>query len=229
MVEALKVPGGPLDPKAPVVDAVLFDLDGTLIDTYELILVSMQHAVREVLGKDLPDNRLMCKVGQPLAVQMRDFTDEESQYEELLRVYREYNAIRHDELAKPFPETEATLEALRLAGYPLAVVTSKRHAAAMKGLRLFGLDAYFSHVVGSDDVKRPKPDPEPVRYGAELVGAAPQHCLYIGDSPYDIQAGRGAGSLTAAALWGMFSEAELKGLHPDFTCQSIAEILDILS
>ena len=203
---------------------VLFDLDGTLIDTYELILTSMQHATRTVLEREIAPETLMAKVGQPLAVQMRDFARTETECDELLRVYRAHNARMHDALARPFPGTAEALEALAEAGFALGVVTSKRHGPAMDGLRLFGLDGFFSCVIGADDWPEHKPAPGPVRHGAELLGIDPARCLYVGDSPFDMQAGRGANARTAAALWGMFAPEVLAAEKPDYTCSRMAEV-----
>ena len=208
----------------PMVKAILFDLDGTLLDTHDLILESMQHAVKTVLREDIPPERLMAKVGQPLSVQMWDFTGDRELHDELLRVYREYNAVKHDGMVRPFGGVEETLDELRAEGYPLGVVTSKRHDAAMQGLQLFGLDGYLNCMIGSDDWPEHKPHPGPVSHGAELLGHDAKECLYVGDSPYDIQAGNGAGCKTAAALWGMFSETVLLAEHPDFACAGIRDV-----
>lgn len=204
--------------------AILFDLDGTLLDTHDLILESMQHAVKTVLREEIPPERLMAKVGQPLTTQMWDFTSDQALHDELLRVYREYNAIKHDGMVRPFDGTEETLKALATEGYPLGVVTSKRHEAAMQGLQLFGLDAYLGCMIGSDDWPEHKPQPGPVVHGAALLGFASEDCMYVGDSPYDIQAGNGAGCKTTAALWGMFSEATLLAERPDFACAGIRDV-----
>ena len=207
-----------------MIKAFLFDLDGTLLDTHDLILESMQFAVKEVLRKEIPPERLMAKVGQPLSTQMWDFTSDQALHDELLRVYREYNAIKHDGMVRPFDGVEDTLKLLREEGYPLGVVTSKRHEAAMQGLELFGLNAYLDCMIGSDDWPEHKPKPGPVVHGADLLGYESRECIYVGDSPYDMQAGNDAGCKTAAALWGMFSEQVLLAERPDFVCADIRDV-----
>ena len=131
--------------------AVLFDLDGTLLDTHDLLLATFRYTARTVLREAIPDERLMAKVGQPLNTQMWDFTDDPAVHEELCRVYREYNAEVHDDMIRLFEGTVPMLERLKEAGLPLAVVTSKRHEVAMRGLDLFGLTGYFDFLIGSDD------------------------------------------------------------------------------
>ena len=207
---------------------VLFDLDGTLLDTHDLLLETFRHATRTVLGRRIPDELLMAKVGQPLVTQMWDFTDDAAVHAELVEEYRAYNAAIHDDMVRLFPGTHEALEALREAGFPLGVVTSKRHEVAARGLACFDLVGFFGFVVGSDDWPTHKPDPGPVLHGCDLMGEPPRACLYVGDSPFDMQAGRQAGCMTAAALWGMFPAADLDAERPDVACDSILEVAHLL-
>lgn len=204
--------------------AVLFDFDGTVVDSYDLILESFHHAVRAVLGVDYADEVLMRKVGQPLVVQMEDFIRNRALRDELCRVYREHNARIHDDRIRLFPGVRETLSALRTAGLATGIVTSKRHGPALRGLRVFGLEGLFDVLVGSDDCPRHKPDPAPVEQAARMLGLAPASCAYVGDSPYDLQAGCGAGCLTVAATWGMFSESVLRAEGPDLAMGSFEEL-----
>ncbi len=210
------------------VQGVLFDLDGTLLDTEQLLLASFRHTVSVVLEEAIPDERLMAKVGQPLNTQMWDFTDDDAVHERLCRTYREYNAQVHDQLIELFPGIVDALGELKRMGYPLGVVTSKRHEPATKGLAFFDLEGYFDFVIGSDDWPAHKPDPGPVEHGCDLMGLRPDECMYVGDSPFDVQAGNGAGCMTAAALWGMFSEDVLRAENPDFVCRDISELPGLL-
>lgn len=206
------------------IKGVLFDLDGTLVDSHDLILASFRYATREVLGRGIPDEALMAKVGQPLAVQMWDFTDDAAVHDELLRVYRDHNARVHDDMIKPFPGTFEALSALREAGLPLGVVTSKRHEAAQRGLSVCGLAEFFPFLVSPDDWPEHKPAPGPVAHGCDLLGLSARACLYVGDSPFDMRSGNGAGCLTAAALWGMFPANVLCAERPNYACESMREV-----
>lgn len=222
-----RLPDSPRSSRGGIVTAirgVLFDNDGTLVDTHDLILDSMRHATREVLGCTLSDEVLMAKVGQPLAVQVRDFTDDAAVQEEWLAVYREYNHRCHDERVRAFPGVRECLETLAEAGLKLGVVTSKLHALAWHGLEVCGLDPYLSVCIGSDDCDRFKPDPQPVVRGLEALGLAAGECPYVGDSPFDLQAGRGAGCSTAAVTWGMFPCGVLEAECPDVVCDDPAEL-----
>ncbi len=212
------------------VEAVLFDLDGTLLDTHDALLASFRHATREVLGPaadGLTEDQLMAKVGQPLDTQMWDFTDDQQTHDRLLEVYREHNNQVHDSLVKVFPGIPELLDALRAAGVPMGVVTSKRHDMALRGLNLFGLADCFDFVVGSDDFPEHKPSPGPVAYGCKLLGLAPKTVLYVGDSPFDMMAGNGAGCPTAAVTWGMFPEDVLRAETPTYVCSDPAQLAQI--
>ena len=199
--------------------AVLFDNDGTLVDTRDIILASMRHCTREVLGRVIPDEVLMHKVGQPLAVQMRDFTSDETEQDELLRVYRAHNATIHDERIRAFPGMAEALAELERAGVRMGVVTSKLRVTAWHGLELTGLAPYLSCCIGAEDCERFKPEAEPILRGAAALGASAVECVYVGDSPYDIQAGRAAGCATVAVTWGVFSQDELSRELPDVVCE----------
>lgn len=210
------------------VQAVLFDLDGTLLDTHDLLLATFRYATREVLDEVISDERLMAKVGQPLDVQMWDFTDDAAVHDELCRVYRAHNASIHDDMIRLFSGTVPMLERLKAAGLPLAVVTSKRHAIAMHGVELFGLQDYFEFLIGADDWPEHKPHPGPVAHGCDRLGMDCRACLYVGDSPFDMQAGSKAGCRTAAALWGMFPQAVLEAQHPTFVCADGTDVPSVL-
>ena len=209
--------------------AVLFDLDGTLIDTYQLILESFQHATKQVLGRVIPDEQLMAKVGQPLSTQMWDWTNDTAVHDELLRVYRTFNHAIHDDRVATFPGIPLLLKNMCEQGIRLGVVTSKLHWLAQRGLECTNLLRYMETVVSPDDYPDAhKPEPGPVLYGCKLLGVEPQECWYVGDSPYDIQAGNSAGCKTAAVAWGMFPKDALCAQKPTAYCETPDELLDVL-
>ncbi len=207
------------------IKGILFDNDGTLVDTESLILSSFRHTLQTAFGKVPPDEELLKKVGQPLSVQMEDFATDEVSADELCKIYREHNHRIHDGMIRLFPGIREMLEELRSRGYKMGVVTSKTRELASHGLNVLGVLPFFECVVGGYDLPKHKPDPEPVIYGAELLGLAPEECAYVGDSPFDMQAGNGAGCLTIAALWGMFSASALRAEHPDFECSAPEDLL----
>lgn len=208
------------------IQAVLFDNDGTLVDTGDCISKAFHHAFRTVLGRDYPDEYLLARVGQPLQTQMEILDPEHSQ--ELLEVYREYNRAHHDEQIRAFANTEQVLRDLKGRGRALGVVTSKYHALALHGLELFGLDVYLDTLVGSDDCMKHKPDPTPLLICAERLDVPIGNCIYVGDSPYDIEAANAAGAISVAALWGMFEEDMLQEADPDFMLEDISGLTSLV-
>ena len=207
-------------------DPIILDLDGTVIDTVELIRVSFRHAVSTVLGNDLPDEVIMAGVGKPLMTQMRALSAEHAQ--ELYDAYREYNHRVHDDLIRGYDGMEAALGRLKAADRRLAIATSKSADVTAMGFRsLPDLRAYFDVVVTASDSSAHKPSPEPLLLALERLGAAAEKAIYIGDAPVDIEAGRAAGMATAAVLWGMFSRESLVAARPDFVLTTPAEMVDL--
>lgn len=209
------------------VQCVLFDLDGTLIDTLELIRTSMRHTTAQVLGAALPDDVLMHNVGIPLAAQMREFSVEHA--DELLRVYRAHNDLVHDELVRDFPGVEIGLQKLSAAGLRLGVVTSKLRSVAQRGLDRFGLGRYFEVLVGSDDVTIHKPEPFPLLHAAGIMGVDPSACAYVGDSPHDMAAARSAGMHAIGAAWGVATLERLRAAGAEYEADSMSDVVALLT
>ncbi len=209
-----------------VVECVLFDLDGTLIDTLGAIRESMRHATAQVLGEPLPDEVLMRNVGVPLAVQMKEFSAEHSG--ELLLAYREHNDRVDGSLVREYPGVESVLERLATAGVRMAVVTSKLHEGACRDLNRFGLERFFEAVIGSDDVALHKPDPFPLLHTAGLMGVSPHRCAYVGDSPHDMTAATKAGMLAIGVTWGIASQECLERAGAQRIAHSMSEVPGII-
>lgn len=199
-----------LNPKR---DVVLFDLDGTVLDTYAPILDSMRYATKTVFGQALPDAELIAKVGQPLVVQMQTFAADHGYApevaDELTQVYRAYNERDLDEKSQPFPGVPEAIAALKNTGFTVGVVTSKRVALASKSLKAHGLFDIFSCVNGAEDSTAHKPDPEPLLQAAKKLGVSPDRCVYVGDSPYDLQAAHAASMPSVGVTWGKFFGREV--------------------
>jgi pyrophosphatase PpaX len=208
------------------INAILFDLDGTLVDTKNLIITSFQRASEEVLGKKIPAEKILPLIGIPLSKQVETIAP--GYGEELMRSYREINDMLHDELIAYFDGTREMLEELKAQGKKLGVVTSKRKQPAIEALKTYNLQHYFEFVVGMEETKRHKPEPEPLLLGAELLGATGEPCVYVGDSPYDMQAGVAANMYTIAALWGMFTRDELIKAGAQFEAKAPLELPNII-
>jgi pyrophosphatase PpaX len=194
----------------------LFDLDGTLLDSIDLILRSYRHTMRVHRGIEPPDDVWLQGLGTPLWVQFRRWTDDPAELEAMVATYRAYNMEHHDALARPYDGIGEAVQALQGGGKRLGLVTSKMRSGALRGLALLGLVDAFDAIVGADEVTHPKPHPEPVLKALALLGASVPEAVFIGDSRHDIECGRAAGVRTAAVLWGPFDRAHLEDLAPDY-------------
>ncbi len=204
--------------------AVLFDLDGTLIDSIGLIVSSMEHAFdrRDVRP---PVDEWVAAIGTPLDAMLRRWARDEEDVLALRARYREHQLVNHDRMTTAYPGTIQAVRTLHAAGHPLAVVTSKLEAGARRSLHFLGIEDCFTAVVGLDATERHKPEPEPVWYALErLGGVPPARAVFIGDSTHDMRAGNAAGVATAAALWGPFSRSELETAHPQYWLTGMHEV-----
>lgn len=205
----------------------LFDLDGTLIDTNGLIIDSFQHVFRSRLGLELAARDITPFFGEPLPRTIARWAPPE-RVPALVDAYRAYNHEMHDVLTRPIAGVGEMLRALKAAGLKLGVTTSKMTPTALRGLRLFGLEGYFDAIVGMDQTTRHKPEPEPVLTTLERMGEAPGiDCLMVGDSPFDLLAGRAAGVRTVAVAWSALSSDRLTACDPDFWVQSPSDITSL--
>ncbi len=205
---------------------ILLDLDGTLLDTTELILESYRYTFRTYLGHAVPDEEVLSGFGTPLYQQLGRFVSEG--IEEMMATYRTFNLAHHDRMVSVFPGVRETLSELADRGIKMAIVTSKTRYASQVGLDLFGLSPFISFMVCVEDTERHKPDSQPVLKALDLLGASPEEALFVGDSPHDMTAGHAAGVKTAAALWGPFAKDVVLASSPDFTLNSFPDLLPIL-
>ena len=209
--------------------AALFDFDGTLVDTTEMIFQSMRHATSSVLGRDdYSREELLANVGQPLPRQMEILDAEKSEL--LLEAYRAHHEEHHDALIAEFPGVDEALYRLRAAGVRVVVVTSKRRRSVEMALAKFpGLDLVVDLFVTMEDTTEHKPHPEPLLKGLELARDVPREkAVYVGDSPFDVQAAKAAGLTSVAVSWGAFSEDTLREADPDHLVPDIDAAVDLL-
>ena len=192
----------------------LFDLDGTLLDSIELILTSFHHTSRIHLGEERPDEYWLAGVGTPLRTALRAVASSDEETDAMLETYRAFNLEHHDKMAKPYPGVVGVVQQLHKAGAKLALVTSKLRIGANRGLRLLGLEDEFPVRVCADDVVNGKPHPEPVLKALAALDARPEDALFIGDSEHDMLSGRAAGVATVAVTWGPFARETLEATRP---------------
>ena len=214
----------------PSLTTLLFDLDGTILDTIGLILASYEHVhVREFASEPYDPEYYRTRIGIPLrGVFAERVGDDPARVAELMDLYREHNRAAHDGMVTVFEGVEAMLTEIRERGIRTAIVTSKMRDAVERGLRLGGLEGHFDAMVTVDDVVHHKPHPEPVVRALSLLGAQPGETMFIGDAPADIGCGRAAGVRTGAVLWGPFRADELAPHSPHHTFTHPSEIVALL-
>jgi pyrophosphatase PpaX len=207
----------------------LFDLDGTLLDSTELILASYRHTLRIHRGEVPPDEVWIEGLGTPLRVQVRRFTDDLAEIDAMVATYRDYNLAHHDAMVSAFPGIAEAVGRLKDRGMKLGIVTSKNRSSTIRGLACGGMEDCFEVLVTADDVDSPKPDPQPVVLALRQLDAEASEAVFVGDSPHDLAAGKAAGVATAAVLWSPFSRAQLAIHRPDHWIEDPAQLIAIAS
>ena len=205
------------------IQTVLFDLDGTIIDTNQLIIDSFMNAVT---GTPLTRETIIPHMGTTLQNQLRIFSGLED-VRELEQAYRKYNLAHHDSMVKPFPHVQQVVRDLHEAGIRLGVVTTKIRPTTMKVLEMFDLYRYMDAIVTVTDVTHPKPHAEPVLMALEKMGVDPSKALMVGDSPADIQSAQNAGVRAAAVAWSLKGEETLSTYKPDFMLHDMRDLYEV--
>jgi pyrophosphatase PpaX len=204
--------------------AVLFDLDGTLIDSIGLIVDAMHHAFEAFDGEVPDDSAWMSGIGTPLYKQLARYARSPEELDMLRERYRAYQFIHHDNVIKAYPGAVDVLANLSARGIVMAIVTSKGDELARRGIELTGLAKYLPVVIGADSVTIHKPEPEPVLLALKRLGVHADEALMMGDSPHDISSGNAAGVRTIGALWGPFTREQIAVAKPTFWMNNISEL-----
>ena len=208
--------------------ALLFDLDGTLIDSIGLLLSSMEHAFA---GHPRAPTRAQwtAGIGTPLRTQLAEWCDDDAQVEALVGRYREFQGVHLEGLTTLYPGVLELLHWARDEGFATGIVTSKGRGMTDRSLQHVGIAELFETIVTYEDSSRHKPGPEPVLLALARLGVEPRDSVFVGDSPHDMHSGRAAGVQTAAALWGPFTREELASAAPDWWLTRIGELQDIVT
>lgn len=209
------------------IQAILFDLDGTLLDSTDLIIASFKHVVKKHLNKEISKEELIPSFGRPLIEAMEEIAP--GQGDLLVSLYREYTQKHHDEMVKIFPEVVKTLEKLHDLNIKLGIVTSKVRKTALRGLELFNLDQLFDVFIGFEDTNIHKPKPEPILLALKKLGVKAENTLMVGDSPHDLVSAKAAGTKSVAVSWSSFPLERLAAEQPDFIINSMSQLIDLVN
>ncbi len=209
-----------------MIEFILFDFDGTLMNTNKLIVESLSETVKNVLNKDMTEQDLLNVYGNYLDEQMKYFSKEK--YEEMVAFYKQYYRAHRDNI-ELFPGVNNLLKDLKRLGCRIGITSAKSRAGILHGLELFGLKQYIDHIVSSTEVKNNKPHPESVYRSMEYFQCEKENLILIGDSPYDIQCGINAGIKTALVSWTIFPNERFKGMLLDYIIKEPADIIKIVN
>ncbi|MEW9109637.1 MAG: pyrophosphatase PpaX [Cytobacillus gottheilii] len=208
------------------INTILFDLDGTLINTNELIISTFLHTLEQYFPGKYSREDVLPFLGPTLHETFHKLNPEKT--DEMIAVYRSYNIANHDLLVTEFEGVFETIRTLNESGYKLAIVTTKILDVVKKGLVLTNLDQFFDVVVALDHVENAKPDPEPLLKALDQLNSKPEEAIMVGDNHHDILGGKNAGTKTAAVAWSVKGKDHLLTYQPDYMLENMADLLDIL-
>ncbi|MGB5945804.1 pyrophosphatase PpaX [Paenisporosarcina sp.] len=208
------------------ITTLLFDFDGTLLDTNELIIQTFL----SVLGKRYPGRFAREDVLHFIGPSLKQTFDDidESLTDELILEYRAWNIEMHDQMVVEFDGVSETLRLLKARGLKMAIVSTKKHDIILRGLKFMGIEDIFEIVIALDDVVNPKPNPEPILLALERLNATPQEALMIGDNSHDIEGGQNALVRTAGVSWTVKGEEYLATFKPTYMLKHISDLLEIV-
>jgi len=209
-----------------MIKALLFDFDGTLLNTNDLIIQTFMHVLNERFPGQYSPKDCLKFLGPSLKQTMSDIAPGEE--DAMIAKYREYNELHHDELVTQYPDVVSTLEQLKAIGIKLAIVSTKRNGMIDRGLSVLGASHLFDVCIGTDDVKNVKPDPEPVLLALERLGVNKEEAIMIGDNSHDIEAGHNAGIKAAGVAWAFKGPEYLLQFKPEYMLHHMTDLLDIV-
>jgi pyrophosphatase PpaX len=208
------------------IDTILFDLDGTLVDTNELIISSFLHTLGKYYPEKYKREDVLPFMGPSLIETFGGIDPERT--EEMIREYRTYNHEHHDLLVKEFKGVNETVKTLKDSGFKLAIVSTKILDTVRKGLKLTQLDPFFDVIVALDHVSEPKPNPEAIFLALKQLNSIPEQAIMIGDNYHDILAGKNAKTTTAGVSWSLKGREFLAQYKPDYILDEMADLLKIV-
>ncbi|KGX86201.1 pyrophosphatase PpaX [Pontibacillus litoralis] len=206
---------------------LLFDLDGTLINTNELIIASFLHTTEKYAPNQYTREDVIDFIGPPLEESLSSISDKVD-VEEMMNTYRAHNHEHHDDLVVAYDGVVETLSKLREAGFKLGIVTTKLRQTVTMGVKLTEIEPYFDTIVTLDDVTNAKPHPEPVVRAMKELGATPEETIMIGDNTHDIEAGQNAGTKTAGVAWTIKGRQVLEDLQPDYMLEHMSDLTKLV-
>ncbi len=209
------------------ITTLLFDLDGTLIDTNELIITSFLHTLEQYFPGQYQQQDVLPFLGPTLYDTFSKLNPDK--VDEMSHVYRTFNKAKHDSFVKEFPGVYDTMKQLKEAGFKMGIVTSKMSDVAIMGMKLTKIDPFFDTIVASEHIENPKPDPEAIYKALEELGSSPDEAIMVGDNGSDILAGKNAGVRTTVGVsWSIKGREHVRSFEPDYILEHITDIYPIV-
>lgn len=208
------------------INTLLFDLDGTLIDTNELIISSFLHTLDIFQPGRYEREDVLPFLGPTLSETFMEIDPNNA--ENMIKEYRKFNLEQHDLLVKEFNGVFETIRTLSENNYKLAIVSTKVGATVLKGLALTNLDQFFDVIISLDEVEHAKPNPEPLEKAMKALNSKPEETMMIGDNYHDILGGKNAGTYTCGVSWSVKGRSYLEQYEPDYMLETMADLLDIV-
>ena len=213
------------------IDTVLFDFDGTVMNTNDVILQSWQHTFRMLRGREEDPEVLLKTFGEPLETTMKKFFPE-MPVGESIKVYRSFHYDNFGDLISVFPGMDDLIAEVKRRGYRLGLVTSRLYNTTMQGLEKYGLKEYFDVIVTANDTTKHKPDPEPVNITLEKLGAKPENSIMLGDTLFDLMCAKNAGVRSVLVSWSLAlsgkTKEDLGDAAPDYILEKPEDLLEII-
>ncbi|MBK5247570.1 MAG: HAD-IIIA family hydrolase [Peptostreptococcaceae bacterium] len=189
------------------ITTVLFDFDGTIMDTNSLIINSWQYTFRTIEGKERPEEEIIATLGEPLALSMKNLLPNVP-VEQAVEIYRKYQHGNFSDEINIYPGMLELIKKLKKKGYKMGIVTSRMTGTTIQGLEKYGIRDCFEAVVTCDHTEKHKPDPEPVNIALKILGSKPEESIMIGDSKFDILCAKNAGVKSVLVGWAVAMSGE---------------------
>ena len=214
------------------IDTVVFDFDGTVMDTNKVIFKSWQHTFNTLTGHDGDIEMIKASLGEPLEYTMKKFFPE-LPVEESIQVYRNYHRDRFEDMIELFPGIDELLAELKRRGYKTGLATSRLKVTTYQGLEKYDLFKYFDEIITVEDVTKAKPVPEMLLTMLERLGSSPETSVMTGDTRWDIACANNAGATSILVGWSQALAGKTKedfdgNEVPDFIIDTPEELLTII-
>lgn len=211
------------------IDTVLFDFDGTIMNTNKVIINSWQHTFKIIEGKEGSEEEILKTFGEPLEITMARFFPE-MPVQEAVRIYRSYHYDNFESMIELFSGMRELLTELKDRDFKTGIVTSRLRNTTEQGLEKFDIKDYFDIIVAYDDTAEKKPAPEPINIALEKLGSKPETSLMLGDTRFDMGCARNAGVVPVLADWAAAKGyGEVSGMiQPDYILETPDNLFAII-